>query len=444
MLKRNFFKLLTFVICLILIQSINIIPTSAATSTSSVVNIKDFGAHSIDENGYSNFDSSNAINNAIEYAANNNISTIDFGKGKYYAKNVYLESNITYLSTQGAELIASPDIEIGDSIFQAWNKQNITIQGLTFNGNWDVVPGNDQYGSKLIAFFYCQNVSVQKSYLYHNKYVGILLAGTNYATIKNNTIYDTDCGVVSMGDASNNLLIDSNNIYGGKNQQSEPISIYNSTDKGLAHDITITNNTLHDKRQAAGIYVGNATKVTVKNNSVYNCAQGINTNNVDHITITGNNIHDTIYGGMLLQASYSTISGNTINGIGGTGIWLSSTAEGPKNNNNTISQNKITNVNSGQGAQEAGIRLQYSNNSVVNNNSITDTRTKPMTYSNIQVTGDNNYNNTIQNNINLGNTVNKNFSILIYEANKTSVKNNIAYITDGGIGTILVNNKQPK
>jgi polygalacturonase len=79
-------------------------------------------AHSITEAGYENFDSSHAINKTIQYAVSNNISNVDFGSGsgKYYAKNIHLASNITYSSTQDAELIASPNITSWQSALMSW------------------------------------------------------------------------------------------------------------------------------------------------------------------------------------------------------------------------------------------------------------------------------------------------------------------------------------
>jgi parallel beta-helix repeat protein len=423
----------------------------AKAQTSRTINIQDFGAHSIDEKGYANFDSSQAINKAIQFAKTNGSTSIDFGSGRFYARDIALESNITYYSTKGAELIASADIQVWHSVLSASNKSNITIKGLTVNGNKQVVFGNGLTGSYNVSFTTCNNVTVENCYIYNSKNSGILLQNNcNYVTIKNNTIYDTDCGILTSHDASNNIIINGNTIYGSKeNQYSEPISIYNSNTKGLAHDITITNNIVHDKLNGSGILVMNATKVLIKGNTAYNCFTGINigidatmvndkvTASTD-ITITENNIYNCTTG-ITSELSKSVISKNKISDLKGIGIWLVTRNVKSPINNNVIINNTITNINS-LGGQEPAIRLGNTADCLIDNNIVLDTRSKVLHWFIIQVTGPNCTNNTVQNNTSLGSTTKDGYQIFVQNAKNTTMQNNKANILNLGTGSKLINN----
>ncbi|MBU3191231.1 right-handed parallel beta-helix repeat-containing protein [Clostridium bowmanii] len=420
-------------------------PVTSTISYNNSINIKDFGAHSIDEVGYSKFDSSVAINKAIQAAKTSGSTSVDFGSGRYYAKDITLESNMTYFSsTNSAELISSPDIKVWESILTAENKTQIVLKNLKLNGNWDVVAGDDMSGSPLVAFTKSDHITITDCYLYHNKYLAILLQfNCDYITIKNNTIYDTDCGILTAHDASNNLTIDNNLIYGDKYQYSEPIAIFNTNAKGLAHDITITNNTLHDKKYASGILVMNATKTLIKGNTIYNTDQGICigmsrdlediTNAVSNkVTITDNKINNCISGGIIAELSNSLISKNIISDIIGSGITLTSRGDGLSSSNCIIINNTLTNINSKLGQQEPALRLQNSLNCTIDKNTVSDNRTKAMHYFVIQVQGSACNNNIIQNNTNLGTTNKDGYQIYVQDANSTIVRNNKATFLDQG------------
>ncbi len=427
------------------------IPTTNLPSTINSVNIKDFGAHSIDESGYSTFDSSTAIDSAIQAARSKGITSVDFGAGRYYAKDVSLESNMTYFSTQGAELIASPDIRVWGSVLSADNKENITLNGLTINGNKDFVAGTDMWGSYLVSFYDTDNVTVTNCYLYNSWSLAIVLENNcNYVTIKNNEIYDTDCGIISTKIASNNILIDNNIIHGNKNQMSEPIAIYNKNVNGLAHDITITNNVVYGKSYASGILVVNATKVLIKGNTAYNLSGGI-TVGLDknmlesdmtisnNITVTENTIYNC-YTGIIAEASDSSIYNNNVHDITTVGIALTAVHKNTFSTNSKIYNNNITNVNSILGEQEPAIRLENTSNCTVSSNTVSDTRTVVSHYFVIQVKGQNANNNIVENNIELGKTLKSGYSIYIQNAKNTIVRSNKGTILDQGTANVLVAN----
>jgi parallel beta-helix repeat protein len=233
------------------------------------VNIKDFGAHSIDEKNYTTFNSSSAINKAIQYASAHNITVVDFGSGRYYADRITLMSNISYVATNGATLIAAPTSQTNYAVLQGWQLSNISFNGLDINGNMNVIPGNTMSGHSLVKLIGCTNVTFQNCNLHDNWYLAIDLEnGCSYITVKNNKIFNTDSGVIALGTPSNFITVDSNEIWGGTNQYSEPVSIFNDGAAGLSHDITITNNLLHDKKIANGIQLRNTEKVLINNNTI--------------------------------------------------------------------------------------------------------------------------------------------------------------------------------
>lgn len=451
MIKNSIKRKSSVVVLIVLILTINLFVNVNAFTVNNTIKIKDFGAHSIDDVGYSKFDSSAAINKAIHFSKNNGTPDIDFGNGRYYAKDIDLASDITYFSTQKAELIASPDIQVWHSVLTANFQNNIIIKGLTINGNKDIVLGNDQQGSELIALYTSNNITISNCYLYNNWYIAILLQdNSNYVTVKNNKIYDTDCGIASSQGASSNILIDGNTIYGNKNQKSEPIAIYNTNNK-LAHDITITNNVVHDKLDASGILVMNATKVLIKGNTAYNVYQGINVG-IDYsmtgtqvsvssdITITENNIYNCT-GGVISEVNNSLITKNIISNLKGVGIWLTKRNVQAPISNNIIFDNKITNINS-CGGQEPAIRLENTSNCVVDKNNVSDTRAKILHYFAIQITGEKSSNNIIKNNIHLGSIVKNSYHIFLQSGKNSTIKNNIAKILDQGMDSLLLNNKK--
>ncbi|MDP4146499.1 MAG: right-handed parallel beta-helix repeat-containing protein [Bacillota bacterium] len=449
-------KTIFTVAILTFIFTIQIITIKYVRADSTTVNIKDFGAHSIDEAGYSDFDSSSAINNAIQYAKNNGYTTVDFGSGRYYADKIFVESNITYKATGGATLIAAPTSQINTGVIQASNKSNMVFDGVNIDGNMDVVPGDIQSGHALIKMITCSNLTFVNCYLHDNWYVGISLEnGCDHIVARNNSIYDTDSGIISVGTPTNYVTIDSNEIWGGKNQHSEPISIYNDGVQGLSHDITITNNSLHDKTLGLGIHLRNTSNVLVSGNTIYNTAVGIgagtggidpSSNHVigqvdimdENITISNNDINNCGIG-MQLELSDSTVSNNNVSNINGTGIWLESPQGRYINQNTLVTQNTITNVN-GNNNGDVPLRVQYSKNCTLDNNTTIDDRIPAKPSRNIQIIGSVCDGNIIQNNTHLGCTYNNGQDIDINAATNTTIKDNVADIYSNTPSILVINN----
>lgn len=351
-----------------------------------IINIKDFGAHSIDESGYENFDSSTAINNAIQYAKNNGYSALNFGSGRFYANGISLESDMCYYSTGYCELITEPNAQINDHLINISGKQHIALSNIRLNGNKDVVAGSDQAGVVLISVFDSSDIIISKNVLHDNKYLAILLVNSKHVTVDGNTIYETDCGIATMGAASNFLNITNNEIYGGVNQQSEPISIY-SDDTIQAHDILIKDNILHDKNQANGILVGAWSRaISIIGNIIFNCAIGVGFDSGQGSGKVGKpieNIHvsdNLIYGchqGIGGNTTKTAILNNTIYDISGSGIWFG--YHYFDNEYLSIKGNNIRDVNSDNNGDDC-IRLGGTMNSTISQNDCRDTRTTPLNH----------------------------------------------------------------
>ena len=402
------------------------------------IDIKEFGAHSITESGYSAYNSSTAINNAIKYAKNNGYSAVNFGSGKFYAVNIVLESNIVYFSTGYCELITPAGTPINSALLNMNGMQNIKILNLNLNGNWNNVNGSDQAGVCLIACFNSTKVTIQNNVLHDNRYIGVLLAGCDFVNIENNIIYETDCGIETMGTASNHLIISKNTIYGVNNQQSEPISIYNDSTQ-MAKDILISENVIFNKQSASGIYIGYVENVSVLNNIIHDCAAGVTVGShysgiaSRDIVISSNLIYDcsTGIGGELQN---SDINDNTMHDLQFCGIDISK-LNGNNNSYLSIKGNTIRDVNIGNKDCEC-IRLSDISNSSISENNCIDTRTIPLNYTGIRLLSNGKSNNIFNNgNLNSSNS----FQIIISSScTNNYLFNNAGRVLDRGIGTKIL------
>lgn len=445
-------------------EAVSITTTSSTVTTGQAVKITDYGAHSITQNGYENFDSSTAINTAIQYAKANNISSVDFGNGKYYAKGILLESNITYFSSGGAELIADPSIKYWQPVLSADNKNNIIVNNLTVNGNMGIVAGTDAGGSPLIWLTTCTNITVKNCMLYNNGYCAILLKDNcDTIYIKNNNITNTDVGICTVSNPSNNLYLDNNTIMGGPDRYSEGISIYSNNSENLAYNINITNNKISQKTRSSGIQVLNSKKVKIQGNTTYDCLigidvgfdAGINGNLVtvsDNVTIDGNTVNNCIQG-IVAEMNNSAITNNLLYNIKDLGIQLKSQNTSTPIVNDKVLDNTITNINSNRSSNdtfyEPAIRLEKASNCLVDSNTISDTRSPILHYWGIIIAGSLSTDNTVSNNA-IGHVVSEGYQIWINgaqnttlqnntleDSNNLSSKNNSAKIYDTGTGTII-------
>jgi parallel beta-helix repeat protein len=348
--------------------------TALADITSqSAIKISDYGAHSIDEVGYSTFDSSSAINAAIQAAVSSPTrKAVDFGSGRYYAVNITLASGINYFSTRGAELITLPSASFGNTcLVKGTNLSNVKIFGLTLNGNKGVVPGNVNDGTTLLLLSGCTQVHVQNCYLYNNEYGAIrIVDGCNNIHVLDNEIYNTDCAIMTQGIACNQLELANNVIHVGS---SDGIVMYCTN--GTSQNVVIEGNMVYGKTGGNGIILQAVKNLTVSNNVLNGNASGINiktpngttTNGVDNATIIGNTISNSVTGPGIV-AKYLTnslIESNNISNVYQNGITMQNS------DNNTIQNNNIVNCNL-QKLTFYPLVLSSSNNNIVKQNVIRD------------------------------------------------------------------------
>jgi parallel beta-helix repeat protein len=428
-----------------LANNFDAIDASLAESTSqSAIKISDYGAHSIDEVGYSTFDSTTAINAAIQAAFDSKTrKAVDFGSGRYYALNINFKSNITYFSTRGAEIITKPDTAYGvGNLVNVMNVSNAKIIGLTFNGNKGVVPGDGDNGTKLLALGTCTNVWIQNCYLYNNGYNGISIAsGSTNIHVTNNEINNTDCGIILQGTSNNHIIISNNVIHDGT---SDAIVLYSDTP---STNIVIIGNNCYNKPVGHGIVMRGIQKATINGNVIDNCASGITARSKDNTqangiistTFCGNTITNTTAGtGIeLLYVTNSLIESNLISDINQSGIAI------VNSDNNTIQNNTVVNCNL-QKQTFYPLFLSSSNNNIVKQNVIRDNNTPINHTQNIVVNGTSGA--VSNNNFLIGNLgYNTSPPLFLIQANSTNticIDNIGGYPIDQGTGTVVYSNRK--
>jgi parallel beta-helix repeat protein len=421
--------------------------TALADITSqSAIKISDYGAHSIDEVGYSTFDSSSAINAAIQAAVSSPTrKAVDFGSGRYYAVNITLASGINYFSTRGAELITLPSASFGNTcLVKGTNLSNVKIFGLTLNGNKGVVPGNVNDGTTLLLLSGCTQVHVQNCYLYNNEYGAIrIVDGCNNIHVLDNEIYNTDCAIMTQGIACNQLELANNVIHVGS---SDGIVMYCTN--GTSQNVVIEGNMVYGKTGGNGIILQAVKNLTVSNNVLNGNASGINiktpngttTNGVDNATIIGNTISNSVTGPGIV-AKYLTnslIESNNISNVYQNGITMQNS------DNNTIQNNNIVNCNL-QKLTFYPLVLTSSNNNIAKQNVIRDNNSPINHTQTIVVNSDGTT--PSDNNFLIGNIgFNSTPAIFLIQSN---CHNNICvdnvgggYPIDQGTGTIIVSNRK--
>lgn len=410
------------------------------------VRIQDFGAISIDDEGYSAFDSSTAIQNAINYAANNAINSVDFGSsGRYMCKDIKLVGNMTY-KANGAVLVCSPSIIEWQAILIADKKSNIVIDGLNIYGNQENVPGTIYNYSPMVQFISCSNVIIKNCYA-HDSWGGAFVFSKDSINIDilHNKIQNVDVGCLFIGGVCSYVTFAHNEVLGGKNQYSEPIAIYGTNDHGLSHDIIITDNLLYNKAYSNGIEVLNAYKVLISRNICYGMSSGIDIGidpehngdiNISYdITIKDNIIYNCLFG-IYGELKDSIISNNTIYSTRAEGIFIKG-QNGHKSKNVKIINNKI--INSDIKNNNPIIQLSNSDNCFLYGNTLTDIRVPMLSESGILITS-NSDGNVIEENV-ISPVKNPLGCINVYSGKSNVIFNNkTSSIYDSGQGTVVINN----
>jgi parallel beta-helix repeat protein len=202
---------------------------------------------------------------------------------------------------------------------------------------------------------------------------GIMLSGSSNVNILNNYIYNTGYSGIWVGDRSDSIIVDRNEVVHTNTQPNqEALTVHNST------NVKVSNNRVHDGLKE-GIDVKGSTNVMVFGNNVYDImGMGIYVDSYQNIPLNieiyNNTIHDTKlwtnYGasqdGIMLAAEQGNtidsvkIYNNVIYNIAQTGILLSKfhfSGPEPQFKNISIYNNSIykTNMESNHGG---GINVQ--------------------------------------------------------------------------------------
>jgi hypothetical protein len=283
------------------------------TRFADVVNVKDFGAHSITEVGYETFDSTEAIQ-AAENTASIIGSAVYFPAGTYLCKSaVYRKGNTDW---------------IGDGMYLSVLKHSggTDTHNLVYIENLDVSYNN--IGFYNMGFNGNRSGSVNPTV---NRVV-VFLDRNSSGTVDapSSDVRFIGCRLFNFSYGGFGL-----HIKGYKGVQVKD-SIFNDGGSGLYHplylrrcaDVSVIGNNLTGRDGNACIKVQSSPQSVIANNICKNGAKGIHAQDAQSVTIIGNTIYNTTLFGIdstieLLSVSNDiTLSGNTIYNSSG-GIRLS-------------------------------------------------------------------------------------------------------------------------
>jgi parallel beta-helix repeat protein len=319
-----------------------------------------------------------AVQAAIDFSASlqgNNVVVIP--DGIYNVKNLWYKQGMSIRGNGANSILKANETSIAwNYILNCENITGVKIDGVTFDGNKGIVPGDDQSGIFNLLINTCSDVSITNCTFQHNWYLGICVMSSNGLLFDSNRFLDLDCGILTSGYPSNNMVINGNYLDGAI--MSEPISIYGMKE-GYHNNITITNNTIKNHTAGSGILLRAVKNVLVKNNTIDNNCTGIlcttiNYNGVDYgvynATIEDNTILNSVYEGILLKnISDSKILNNRIENAGTYGILTFYVS------NCDLGTNKVINSNAKVSTGVGGILINGLKNSRVYSNEISVNKT---------------------------------------------------------------------
>jgi parallel beta-helix repeat protein len=337
--------------------------TNAIPTPSSVIYLTDFGIRG------DGTDETTKLKSAFNYVRSHSIKTVIFPENKVIGINNYLETpeNIELVGNGCTiRLINNAKINHEDSFF--YIHAGNFAHDLIFDGNMDNQGGSATNGVMVYSNVRFENNEVKNVGAYSvSTYTG------DNIVISNNTIHDSwQYGIATSGegfpvvsDYSNNITITNNTIY---NCGEVGIKLRQNTNSLISGNII----TIPDSgKRTSGIrlysFDGTNKYHRIINNTISGSGSGhdtgIDSDNKDNtdIDIFGNQISNVRVGIRIRFDSANVIS-NAITDARYAGIWVNS-------NNNTISQNVLTNA--GLIINDETIDGNFPSDNIIKNNSLT-------------------------------------------------------------------------
>jgi len=437
-------KKIAMIIAILILLNASSITVLAQETTSTLElegkSVLDYGAHSTDERGYANYDSTSAIQTAL-----NQGGVIDFGTGTYNVSRQLLISNDTIITSEDATINKMFNKVGGSALFTAKSSQpkNITVQNITLNlkGNNSVLDENTEgFSFKTTT----TNLTIQ-NVIFLNAGASAVVVSQEYTedvktskniNFLNNEVYTNDNpqGPIFMLMSVDGFVVDGNYVTRGKGQVWLSFTVNGS----------ITNNTLEKidnywsyEAHLGGIELYNGCdNVLIDSNKLSSNGEindsfivGIRSKNNSNITISNNEIEwsntateainvrkdETYY----LNTFNHYVTGNVITGTSEEGIKVVSIVEGSIIDNVYIEDNTLENSGITLNGTEVVDNVKY-NHIYIRNNTATSISSWKFNNSNCEI---------------VNNTVYANDRVGIYARDMVNslVSGNTVYNTSGDV-----------
>jgi hypothetical protein len=320
-----------------------------------VVNVKDFGAHSITELGYETFDSTEAIQAATNAAAING-KDVFFSGGIYrLLSSISLPSNTSWRGEIGSKIYLDPTMSLGVSIggvpraIYTQNTQNISFDNLEFyslkTGLTKVISicfenpsnvkinncvfrdfGNSTYYAQGLLIFDCDDLKITNSKFNNCSGDGVALSNncTNFFIENNQFNLNQDWGLAitigcNKGIVNGNLFLNNISTATGSDRCTNIVFSNNvmlNNEHGVRvcefadtveinQTISITGNTIYNSN-IAGISIEKAQPlglVTICSNVIVGSSnQGIRVVDAANLSLTGNTIYSCVAAAILFES----------------------------------------------------------------------------------------------------------------------------------------------
>jgi hypothetical protein len=288
-------------------------------SHNGVIDARWFGVNEINSNNNTQLQA--AIN-----AANGKI--LRLVGGTFYCKNLNIDNHLNTVFEGAATLKLPSGTTINENLLNVTNSTNVTIKGLTLDGNKGVVFGEPTHGSILLKVLYSDNIKILNNTLQNCGYLALSVIRSPNTNVTGNFMINTDSGVTLWDDCDNTVI--SNNMI--KDGTSDGIFVWGANSPTYTKNVTVTGNTISNKATGWGISVRFGEGVTISANTITGCKWGIggDTNGLLSTSPVGanslnisNNIISNCQYGVFSYCWDSIISTNTLVNISETPIYIS-------------------------------------------------------------------------------------------------------------------------